>query len=124
MKSKLRAVLLLSLGGIAFSAAADTSFRIEPLNCQGRWQLWVGTYEFTEEDRRNYYWIQRSTSVIFQSFSDFAGTYEGDSNCVAIGLGNYDLFRAKGCLNDGMFCNGANYTSASMAVKRSCRANP
>lgn len=120
-----RFVLFLLLATYVPAAAhAGKSFTFDQNGCQGSWQLWLGTYDYTDEDRRNYYWIQRSFSIFFPNFSNFAGPWEVDTHCTSIGIGYDNLFRAKGCLTNDQYCSlDANYTNAEVVPKRSCKAN-
>ncbi len=117
-------VLCCAILGFAHSSFAEISPpRIESNGCQGNWQTFVFSYRFTDSDRRNYYYIQRRTGNS-GAFTNVYGPYEADSQCVPIGLGFNDYFRAKGCINDATYCYGANYSSAKRVPKRSCAAIP
>lgn len=136
MRQLIFLVLMFSLLGLSGPAQADKRLFPEPNNCAGRWQLWLATYQYTGDDRRNYYWLQRLEGTFLPRWQKFEGPIDADMHCEPIGFGNNDSFRVVGCTNNDysggepglfpefFFCDHPSVTSAIMVPKRNCRANP
>lgn len=82
--------------------AAHAATRICIMNvdasCSAGWLVQNVRYTYTDDDRRNYYILTRSTGS--SGYTYFDGVWDVDQKTVTIGWGNSDNFKAKGCLDN------------------------